>query len=121
MFGPVTHDFSLTMPTKMKRKALSSALSSQLLEGSITVVDGFEKLEAKTKNMVSSLKALGVDSKTLIVLSADGSTVARITKNIDGVDTTPASSLNTYDVLTHKHIVFMKDAIATVQEIITKA
>ncbi len=121
VFGPVTHDFSLTMPTKMKRKALASALTAQLKQGSVTVVDGFEKLEAKTKLMAESLKVLGVDQKALIVLSKDGTTVARITKNIDGVDTTPASSLNTYDVLTHKHIVFMKDAIATVQEIITKA
>ncbi len=121
VFGPVSHDFSMTMPTKMKRKALCSALSAQLHEGGITVVEGFEKLEAKTKNMAASLRALGVDTKALLVLSNAASTVARITKNIDGVHMTPASSLNAYDVLTHKHIVFMKDAITLVQEIVTKA
>ena len=121
VFGPVSHDFSMTMPIKMKRKALGSALSAQLLSGGITVVEGFEKLEAKTKSMASSLHALGVDTKALLVLSNNASTVARITKNIEGVHMTPATSLNAYDVLTHKHIVFMKEAISLVQEIVTKA
>ncbi len=119
-FGPVTHDFSLTMPTKMKRKALASALTSQLKEGAITIVEGFEKLELKTKTIASSLKALGVEGRSLIVLSANASGVSRIARNIEDISIVPATSLNTYDVLTHKHIVIMKDAVALVQEIVNK-
>lgn len=119
-FGPVTHDFSLTMPTKMKRKALASALTSQLKEGAITIVEGLEKLELKTKAIASSLKALGVEGRSLIVLSANASGVSRIARNIEGISIVPATSLNTYDVLTHKHIVIMKDAVALVQEIVNK-
>lgn len=119
-FGPVTHDFSLTMPTKMKRKALASALTSQLKEGAITLVEGLEKIELKTKAIASSLKALGVEGRSLIVLSTGASEITRIARNIEGISIVPATSLNSYDVLTHKHIVIMKDAVAVVQEIINK-
>ncbi len=119
-FGPVTHDFSMSMPTKMKRKALASALSAQLKEGTITIIEGLEKLELKTKILATALKAVGIEGKSLLVLSPDTSGVSRIAKNIKDLDMTPASSLNTYDVLTHKHIVFMKESVAIVTEIITK-
>lgn len=110
-FGPVTHDFSLSMPTKMKRKALHCALSSQYQAGNIVVVDGLETLKPKTKNMAKAMSAVSGASSSLLVLSKNSQQVARIARNIEGVDTLPAASLNTYEVLSHKKIVLMKEAV----------
>lgn len=119
-FGPVTHDFSLSMPTKMKRKALISALSKQYSDGNITFVDGLEKMEAKTKAMAAALVALNVTGSTLVVLAKDSGEVARISRNIQSVDMLPVSNISTYDIISHSHIVFMKHAVQTITELVTK-
>lgn len=114
VFGPVTHDFTLVMPAKMKRKALVSALTSQLQDGNVIVVDGLADLKPKTKFMATALASVVADTRLLLVLAKDSEIVARTARNIEGVDTMPVSNLTTYDVLTHQKIVFMKDAIKQV-------
>jgi large subunit ribosomal protein L4 len=120
VFGPVTHDFSLTMPTKMKRKALASALTQQYQAGNVVVVDGLEGLKPKTKFMAEALGAVTTMGSVLLVVTKDNGKVERAARNIEGVDLLPAHSVNTYDVLAHKKVVFMKDAIAVVKENVTK-
>lgn len=120
-FGPVTHDFTLTMPTKMKRQALASALTLQTKKGAITIVDGVESGEQKTKVMAQLFAKLDISGSVLFVLSEKADTVSRMVRNIRGVDVVPATSVNTYDVVSHKHIVFMKQAVQSVVDIITKA
>ena len=46
----------LKMPKKMRRLALFSALTSQLKEKKITVIDDLTKIEPKTKEMAKILK-----------------------------------------------------------------
>ena len=120
VFGPVPHDFSLSMPVKMRRRALASALSNQFQDGNVTVVDGLAALKPKTKLVAQALSAVGAGSSVLLVVSQDGSIVARCARNIEGVDVTVFNNLNTYEVMAHKKVVFMKDAVAGVKEIITK-
>ena len=120
-FGPVTHDFSLTMPTNMKRKALASAITSQYQTGNVVVVDGLEALEPKTKYMVKALAAVCEIGSVLLIRSDKTPLVARSARNIKGVDTLPAHSVSTYDILSHKKIVFMKDSITTIKDNVVKA
>ena len=110
VFGPVPHDFSMSFPVKMKRKALTSALSSQLTAGNVIVVDGLAGLE-KTKSMVKALASVGAVGKILLILSDKPGYAARVARNIEGVDVLPAKNLNTYAVLSHQKLVFMKDAL----------
>lgn len=118
-FGPVTHDFSLTMPVKMKRKALASALTSQYKEGNIVIIEGLESMTAKTKEMAKTLSLVSDLTSTLLVLSDKPALVARAAGNIEGVTLQPAQNVTTYDILSHKKIVFMKEAIAVIEKIVT--
>jgi large subunit ribosomal protein L4 len=120
VFGPVPHDFSLSMPTRMRRKALACALTSQFEEGNVIVVDGFERLKPKTKFMAEAIHAVAHDSPILLVTAKDAGETLRITRNIESVDIVPATDMTAYEVLAHKKIVFMKDAVGIVAEIITK-
>jgi large subunit ribosomal protein L4 len=47
--GPKPRDYGLSLPKKMRRVALASALTSQLNAGKVKVVDGFDTIEPKTK------------------------------------------------------------------------
>lgn len=118
VFGPVPHGFTMAFPVKMKRKALASALSTQLASGNIVVVDGLGGL-TKTKSMAKALTNTGISGSTLLVLSPESGTAFRAARNIEDVDVLPAKSLNTYAVLTHQKIVFMKDAVSAVETILT--
>lgn len=110
VFGPVPHEFTLDFPKKMKRKALAAALSQQFQAGNVLIVDGLETVK-KTKTMFQALSAVGATRGVLLVLSERFDDTLRFTRNIEGVDVLPGNSLNTYTVLSHQKIVFMKDAI----------
>ena len=66
-FAPKPRDYSYTLNKKVKRLALKSVLSSKAKDGEIVVVDKIELTEAKTRNIVAMLKALGADKKALVI------------------------------------------------------
>lgn len=120
-FGPKPRDYSLRLPKNMKKAALSSALSAKLREGDIRVVAGLEKIEPKTKSMISVFERLRIipKKKTLVVLPLHGdkiSPVVKSSRNIEGVFLTEALLLNTYEVLDAATVIFMKDAIDVLQK-----
>jgi large subunit ribosomal protein L4 len=119
VFGPKPRDFGLALPQKMKRKALFVALSAKMRDNEVTVVDGLGKLEAKTKNFAGMLKSLGVaekKQKLLFVTSGNVESVLRAGGNIQGVSFLASKQINTYEVLSAKRIIVMKDAIGEMKE-----
>ena len=68
MFGPKPRDYSYSLPKKVRRAALKSALSLKVKEGKLLIVDNLNLEEIKTKAFVSLLKGLaveGADRKSL--------------------------------------------------------
>ncbi len=117
--GPKPRDFSLSLPKKMKRKALFSALSAKVQDKQVMVLSGLEKLEPKTKGFSEMLKKLGVADKkqNLLFVTATGMDSARRAgRNITGVNFTAVSRMNTYEVLQTKNLVVAKDAIAEMEK-----
>ncbi len=126
VFGPRPKDYSLSLPKKMRKAALFSALSAKYQESEIKVVSGLESLGPKTKVMVQVIEKLGMNNhkkNILIVLpkyevhakkSVDA--VMKASRNIQGVEYMVASQLNTYDVLKHRTLLFMKEAIQTLEK-----
>ncbi len=117
--GPKPRDFGLSLPQKMKRAALFSALTLQRLEGNIKVIAGLENLEPKTKAFAQVLKNLSVvnkKKKILLVLPEKLENIQKAARNIEGVKYILANQLNTYDVLNAGTLLFMKDAISKIQE-----
>ncbi|HSX09231.1 MAG TPA: 50S ribosomal protein L4 [Candidatus Saccharimonadales bacterium] len=114
VFGPKPRDFSLSFPQKMKRKALFVALSAKVKDNEITVVDGMSKIEPKTKNffgMLEKLELAGKKQNILVVTAGDTTSVLRAGRNVQGVSFVQSKLINTYEVLTAKRIVMMKDAV----------
>jgi large subunit ribosomal protein L4 len=109
----------MDLPKKMRRKALFSALSSKLAEGELKVLSGLEKVAPKTKAFVAMMKNLGFDekkTKLLLVIPSDLQNVKRAGRNVIGVNFSAASRLNAYDVLKHKQLVVMKEAITEMEK-----
>ena len=115
--GPKPRDYGVTLNKKVRRLALKSALSSKVLDSEIIVVDSISFEEYRTKSVISMLDALGAKGKTLIVLPEVDSKVVVSARNIPGVKTTLANTLNVYDILNCDKFIIAKDAVSKIEEV----
>ena len=119
VFAPKPRDYRISVPRKVRRLAMKSALSSKVAEQEIIVVDNITltEAEAKTKNVVKMLKALGADKKALIVTNDAEPMVVRAANNIQDVKTTFVGSLNVVDILNCDKFIISQDAVKLVEEV----
>lgn len=117
--GPKQRDFYYSLPKKARKSAIRSALSAKAKEGGIKIVEGLGVGEAKTKQAVQMLKALGVaDQRCLLVLGAKSDVLMKATRNIPGVKTAVAKDLNIHDILSFDTLVIDKDAVGVLVEVL---
>jgi large subunit ribosomal protein L4 len=117
VFGPRPRDYDYKLPRQSKRIALRSALSLRVSEGKLIVVDDF-KADGKTKNVATTLAALGVaqpDTKVLIVDGKANDKLVRGAKNLASSQWLAPEGLNVYDLLRHEAVVFTRSAVEQVQ------
>jgi large subunit ribosomal protein L4 len=113
IFGPQPRDYSYNLPKKVKRIAVKTALSMKVSEGAITVIDGFLLNQPKTKDMVMTLKNLGLEGKkVLIVIPGKDEVITLSARNIPDVRVVRVSDLNLYDVIVSNRLLMTKDAIS---------
>lgn len=116
--GPKPRLYKSKLNKKVRRIAMTSALSAKVAGGEMIVVDAIAAAEFKTKTMVSMLSAIGAaDKKTLVVLPAVDEKVQKSLANIPGVKVTLANTLCVYDILNCNAFVIAKDAVAKLEEV----
>ncbi|HBQ86954.1 MAG TPA: 50S ribosomal protein L4 [Syntrophomonas sp.] len=116
-FGPKPRDYSYTMPRKVRRLAMRSALSSKVKDNNIIVVDNLAFAEPRTKLMVETLEALKARQKTLLVTADGNVNVFKSARNIPGVKPLKVESINVYDLLKYDTLLITRDAVARVEEV----
>jgi large subunit ribosomal protein L4 len=109
--GPQARDWSYSLPKKMKRGALRSALSERLREGNLVIVDELIFSNPKTKDFVVALKSLGFDGRTLIVDTLDNDNLMLSSRNVKGAKVIGSNGLNVYDVLYHEKLLVSRSAV----------
>ena len=114
VFGPHPRDYSYTVPKKVKRAALISALSLRAKEKKLVVVDKLAFDAPKTKRLVGILKALGIES-ALLVDTKDNKNLSKSAANLPSHRYIAPEGLNVYDILRHPGLVIAADAVKTVE------
>ena len=121
--GPRPRTFENTLNRKMRKRALASALSSQLKSNNIIVVDGLETIDGKTKTLVSllgkltsSVKYAKAQQKLLIATSGKKESLYRPGKNAQKVTVREAELLHTYEVINNRKIILSKQAIDVLEK-----
>ena len=117
VFGPKPKDWSTGLPKKMRRKALKISLSHTNAKGKILVIDDLNIDESKTRVISNLLNNFELDS-ALIVDNSNYSKLKTSSRNIKKVKVLKAEGLNVYDVLKFRNLVFSKDSIEKVQEVL---
>jgi large subunit ribosomal protein L4 len=117
VFAPKPRDYSYSVPKKVRRLAMKSALTDKLQNNEIIVVDGMNFDAPKTKEMKNMLNNLKADKKALIVMDEKNVNVIRSAGNIPNVATTLVNTLNVYDILKYNSFIITKEAVKKVEEV----
>ena len=117
VFAPKPRDYSYSVPKKVKKLALKSALTSKVKENEIIVLDSLSFEAPKTKEMIKVLENVKAANKALIVTSEKDENVVRSASNIPGVRTTIVSAMNTYEIINATSFIVTKDAVEKIQEV----
>jgi large subunit ribosomal protein L4 len=122
VFGPHPRDYGYTVPKKVRRAALASALSLRAQEKKLVVVDrlpldppppetGEERARPRfTQRLVGILKALGVPS-AVVVDGKENVSLSRSARNLAAAKYLAPEGLNVYDILNHPALVLTTGAV----------
>jgi len=103
------------MPKKMRRAAIRSALTQKLKDEGLVVVENFESVVGKTKDLSAALKTLGVN-KGLIVLPTRVVEVERAARNLPNFKSLQVGYLNIRDIFKYDGMVVSLDALKKIEE-----
>ncbi len=117
-FAPKPRSYRYSLPKKMRRLALKSALSAKVRDNEIIVIDEFALSSPKTKEMLKVLENLKVaGKKSLFVTCCKDEVLVRSANNIEGVQASFVGQINVYEILNHDFFVVTKSAIEKFEEV----
>ena len=117
IFGPTPRSYSYTVPKKIKRLALKSALSSKVADQKLIVIENMDLAEVKTAAVAKALKAIGASDSSLIVLEGVNRNAELSARNIKDVKTALVNTINVMDILKYDSFVATKAAVEKIEEV----
>ncbi len=112
--GPVVRDHGYSLPKKVRRLGLISALSQKQADGKLVVIDA-TTASLKTKELAAKLKVFGWTS-TLVIDQLVDPLFARASANLHRVNILPTVGANVYDILQHDVLVITAAAVDGLRE-----
>ncbi|MCH7519357.1 MAG: 50S ribosomal protein L4 [Candidatus Dadabacteria bacterium] len=119
VFGPKPKDWSYSLPKKVRRNALLSALSLKHRDGKINILNNLELPGIKTKQVAEFLNLFGLN-KTLIVISDENENFTKSARNLNKVKVLNSDGLNVYDILKFDSLVFTERSVQKIQEVLKR-
>ncbi len=111
-FGPTKdRNFKKDIPKKMKKKALSIALSEKIRSKEVVLFDSLKMKEAKTKLMKKALDSLEVKGSILFGFSKNEKESRRASRNIDRINNIDVENLNVFEILNHKYLAVSEEGM----------
>jgi large subunit ribosomal protein L4 len=117
VFGPHPRDYSYTLPKKVKRSALKSALTVRYTGSGMKVLDKLEMQEISTKSFSSILKTLSLTTP-LFVIDKKDEKVEKSARNLPHTKILRVDGLNVYDIIRYEQLVVTLDALKRIEEVL---
>lgn len=119
IFGPKPRNYGFSLPKKIRKLALRSALSDRAKSGALVVIDSIMLEKPKTSQMIGVLKNLNVqNTKALFVMDMVLENLKLASRNIKGLKIVKDAELNIFDVLDSKKIFITKKSVENLKEIL---
>jgi len=114
VFGPHPRDYSYSIPKKVRKKALISALSMKFKENKMLILKDFpmEKISTRAFKSVVDLFSL---KKALFVLDDNNEVLLKSSRNIKNVKMVRSEGINVYDILNHEHLILLEPSVKKIE------
>jgi|GEM_PF-50610 len=110
--GPHPRSFYVTVPPKMRRLALESALLSKFQDAEVAVVDGLSFDKPKTAKLAGMLSASGLDAGSILIgLPKQDNNFYLSSRNLPRTLVRPLAQLNAYEVIKQRRLLLTKEAL----------
>jgi large subunit ribosomal protein L4 len=120
--GPRPRDYSFKLNKKLKQLARKSALTYKAKENNITVLESFNIDGPKTKQYLSILNNLKLNTeKTLLVIPDYNDNIYRSSRNLPKAKVMTAKDLNTYEILAANRLILVDTSVSVIEEILNSA
>ena len=116
-FGPQQRDYSYSVPKKVRRSALRSALTVRNTASNMKVLDKLELSDISTKTFFGIVKTLSL-TKPLFIIDQKDETVEKSARNIPYVKVLRVEGLNVYDIIRHDQLIMTLEALKKVEEVL---
>ncbi len=111
IFGPKPHKYDIKLNRKVKDLAKMSALAYKAKENAIVVMEDVTMDAPKTKAFSGILKSLNIGhKKALFVIPEYDDNIYLSLRNVEGVNGSILSDMNTYDILNANYLVMTEKA-----------
>ena len=114
-FGPKPRDYTFKLNRKVKKQALSMAMSARLQEGNFMVLDSFQMDAIKTKEFLNVMNLLQLDN-CIIITNDNIDILHKSSRNANGYKVMSVDGLNVYDILLHKKLVLVQPVIDSLEK-----
>ena len=108
-----SHAHELTK--KVRKLGLKMALSAKVKAGELVIVDNIAMAEAKTAQLASNAKKLGLRKALFIDGPEVDANFLLAARNIDGLDVLPSQGANVYDILRRDKLVLTKAGLEALE------
>lgn len=108
-FGPKPRDFSYSIPKKVRKAALRSALAARFKEGRLLIFNDFTLEDIKTKRLAGVMTTFELSNGLLVDGPNDNLRLSA--RNLANFKYLPTQGLNVYDVLRYDYLVLTKSAV----------
>jgi len=116
VFGPRPRDYSYVLPRKVRQLAMISLLSLKAKEDKLRVVTDFTVESGKTKDLVSALKALAAQERTVVVLKDNDAMVRRAGRNVPWLSLLSFNRLQAHDLFYCQRLLVLETAATKLNE-----
>ena len=114
VFGPHPRDYGYSLPKKVRRRALISALSMKFKDDKMMILRDFPLEEISTKAFHQAVSRLGM-KKALFVIDAENTVLLKSSRNIKDVKMIRSEGINVYDILKYEHLVLLEPSVKKIE------
>ncbi len=114
VFGPHPRDYSYSVPKKVRKKALISALSMKFKDNQMLILKDFpmEKISTRIFKNVVDLFSL---KKALFVIDENNEVLLKSSRNIKNIKMIRSEGINVYDILNHEHLILLEPSVKKIE------
>jgi large subunit ribosomal protein L4 len=120
IFGPRAQvSYGQKINKQMKKKAMFMALSDKASNNQILALEELSIDKPQAKTVAKFLKAVKLNSVLFVIAKMDKNIVGSV-RNLSKTNVMSANSLNAFDVLKYKNIIFTQDALQEAEKVFLK-